>query len=126
MAELKRSTAMTFSDMGIDSQMSIAILADFQKATAVELPAAFFINFPTLAAVEKELGSHQQADVSDYDRNEQSAISGFAQASGQKAESSTADVEQAAFSTGHRCARLRRLAISRRRPRSHPSAWIRC
>ena len=67
-AELKRSTAMTFSDMGIDSQMSIAILADFQKATAVELPAAFFINFPTLAAVEKELGSHQQADVTDYDR----------------------------------------------------------
>jgi orsellinic acid synthase len=56
-AELTGSTAMTttFSDMGVDSQMSIAILADFQKATGMELPAAFFTNFPTPAAVQKEL-----------------------------------------------------------------------
>ncbi|GFF26151.1 conidial yellow pigment biosynthesis polyketide synthase [Aspergillus udagawae] len=67
-AELKGSTGMTttFSDMGVDSQMSIAILADFQKATGVELPAAFFTNFPTPAAVEKELASSQPvADLSE-------------------------------------------------------------
>ncbi|KAL9078932.1 MAG: hypothetical protein Q9157_002156 [Trypethelium eluteriae] len=67
-AELKKSTGTTFTDMGVDSQMSIAILADFQKATAVELPAAFFTNFPTPAAVEKELGNHQSADVTEYER----------------------------------------------------------
>ncbi|RHZ45579.1 uncharacterized protein CDV56_100464 [Aspergillus thermomutatus] len=67
-AELKGSTgtAATFAEMGVDSQMSIAILADFHKATGVELPAAFFTNFPTPAAVEKELGSSQPvADLSD-------------------------------------------------------------
>ncbi|KAI9660552.1 MAG: Type I Iterative PKS [Bathelium mastoideum] len=67
-AELKRSTGMTFVDMGVDSQMSIAILANFQKATAVELPAAFFTTFPTPAAVEKELGSHQLVDIADRER----------------------------------------------------------
>ncbi|KAF2792359.1 putative polyketide synthase [Melanomma pulvis-pyrius CBS 109.77] len=67
-AELKKSTNMTFSDMGVDSQMSITILSDFQKATAVELPAAFFTNFPTPAAVEKELGSHQLEDIMDRER----------------------------------------------------------
>ena len=56
MADLKSGTDTTFTDLGVDSQMSIQILADFQKATAVELPAAFFTNFPTPAAVEKELG----------------------------------------------------------------------
>jgi iterative type I PKS product template protein len=67
-AELIGSTGMTttFSDMGVDSQMSIAILADFQKATGVELPAAFFTNFPTPAAVQKELASSQPvADLSE-------------------------------------------------------------
>ena len=56
MAEMKTATDTTFTDLGVDSQMSIQILADFQKATAVELPAVFFTNFPTPAAVEKELG----------------------------------------------------------------------
>ncbi|KAK9443955.1 putative polyketide synthase [Metarhizium brunneum] len=49
--------------MGVDSQMSIAILADFQRATAVELPAAFFTNFPTPAELRKELGSQHVEDV---------------------------------------------------------------
>nr|ASU91360.1 polyketide synthase [Ramalina conduplicans] len=42
---------------------STRILADFQKATAVELPAAFFSNFPTPAAVEKELGMQPLEDL---------------------------------------------------------------
>ena len=62
MAELKRSTDTTFTDFGVDSQMSIQILADFEKATGVELPAAFFTNFPTPAAVEKELSVQQLED----------------------------------------------------------------
>lgn len=68
-AELKglAGTDATFSEMGVDSQMSIAILADFQKVTGMELPAAFFTNFPTPAAVEKELGSSRPvADLSDH------------------------------------------------------------
>lgn len=73
MAELKKSISTTFVDMGVDSQMSIAILADFQKATAVELPAAFFTNFPTPAAVEKELGSQLLEDISDTERKPRAA-----------------------------------------------------
>ena len=54
-AELRKSMKTTFHDLGVDSQMSISILADFQKATAVELPAAFFTNFPTPAQAQEEL-----------------------------------------------------------------------
>lgn len=60
LADLKKAADTTFTDFGVDSQMSIQIIADFEKATAVELPAAFFTNFPTTAAVEKELGIKQQ------------------------------------------------------------------
>ena len=56
-SELEDATDSTFADMGVDSQMSIAILADFHRATAVELPAAFFTNFPTPSDVQKELGN---------------------------------------------------------------------
>ena len=55
MDDLSTATDTTFTDFGIDSQMSIQILADFQKTTAVELPAAFFTIFPTPATVKKEL-----------------------------------------------------------------------
>ena len=72
-AELKKSADTTLADMGVDSQMSIAILADFQKATAVELPAAFFTNFPTPAAVENELGGHQVKDIADHERTTRAA-----------------------------------------------------
>ena len=65
MADLKTATNTTFTDFGVDSQMSIQILADFQKATAVELPAAFFTNFSTPAAVEKELGMQPLKDLED-------------------------------------------------------------
>ena len=65
MADLTTATDTTFTDFGVDSQMSIQILADFQKATAVELPAAFFTNFPTPAAVEKELGMQPLEDLKD-------------------------------------------------------------
>ncbi len=65
MADLKKATNTTFTDFGVDSQMSIQILADFQKTTAVELPAAFFTNFPTPAAVEKELGMQPLDDLKD-------------------------------------------------------------
>ena len=67
MADLKKATDTTFADFGVDSQMSIQILADFQKATAVELPAAFFTNFPTPAAVEKELGMQPLQDLEDLE-----------------------------------------------------------
>ena len=62
-SELKRGAKTTFTDSGVDSQMSIQILADFQNATAVELPAAFFSNFPTVADVEKELGISPLEDL---------------------------------------------------------------
>lgn len=44
-----------FAELGIDSQMSISIIANFKKRTGVELPAAFFSNFPTVSKVEEEL-----------------------------------------------------------------------
>ena len=65
MADLKTAADTTFTDFGVDSQMSIQILADFQKATAVELPAAFFTNFPTPAAVEKGLSMQALEDPKD-------------------------------------------------------------
>ena len=63
MDDLSTATATTFADFGIDSQMSIQILADFQKTTAIELPAAFFTIFPTPAAVKKELGMQPLEDL---------------------------------------------------------------
>lgn len=53
-ADLKKATHTTFTKFGVDSQMSIQILGDFQKLTAVELPAAFSTGFSTPSAVEKE------------------------------------------------------------------------
>ncbi|KAI0124107.1 BcPKS15, polyketide synthase, partial [Xylariales sp. AK1849] len=47
----------TFTDMGVDSQMSIAILTDFKKHSGTELPASFFTSFPSIADVKKELGA---------------------------------------------------------------------
>ena len=75
MADLKKATNTTFGDFGIDSQMSIQILADFQKVTAVELPAAFFTNFPTASAVEKELGIPKLKDLEESAKHKPSAPS---------------------------------------------------
>lgn len=62
MIDLNKATDTTFTDFGVDSQMSIQILVDFQKVTTVELSAAFFTNFPTPAVVKKELSIQQLED----------------------------------------------------------------
>ena len=74
-ADLRKSPKATFSDLGVDSQMSIQILADFQQVTAVELPAAFFTNFPTPAAVEKELGMQGLDDLEELEPKPKRATS---------------------------------------------------
>lgn len=67
MAELKKTKDMTFAELGVDSQMSISILAEFQRTTAVELPAAFFTNFPTPADVQEELGNQQLEEIKEQE-----------------------------------------------------------
>ncbi|KAL4819954.1 hypothetical protein BDW67DRAFT_154387 [Aspergillus spinulosporus] len=62
-AEMKSSPGTTFTEFGVDSQMAISILANFQRTTAVELPAAFFTNFPTPADAEAELGGSALDDL---------------------------------------------------------------
>ncbi|KAL4874370.1 hypothetical protein BJY04DRAFT_225084 [Aspergillus karnatakaensis] len=61
-AEMKASPGTTFTEFGVDSQMAIATLAKFQSTTGVELPAAFFTNFPTPADVELELSDSPDAE----------------------------------------------------------------
>ncbi|KAI1826639.1 BcPKS15, polyketide synthase [Xylaria intraflava] len=51
----------TFTALGVDSQMSIAILSDFKRRVGMELPAAFFTNFSSIAEVKEELGSPNTA-----------------------------------------------------------------
>jgi iterative type I PKS product template protein len=63
MTDLESNSKATFADIGVASQMSIQILADFQKTTAVELPAAFFTNFFTPAHVKDKLGSHNLDNI---------------------------------------------------------------
>lgn len=67
-SELDKTKGTTFSEMGVDSQMSISILSEFQRATAVELPVAFFTNFPTPADVLKELGNQQMEEIKEQAR----------------------------------------------------------
>ncbi|KAK7990731.1 polyketide synthase [Apiospora arundinis] len=52
--ELEPST--DFTDIGVDSQMSIAITSDLQKQTGVQLPAAFFLTYTTVAEARAQLG----------------------------------------------------------------------
>lgn len=66
--ELEKSSNVTFTELGVDSQMSISILADFQKATGEELPAAFFTNFPTPAQAQEELGPQPINNVRESER----------------------------------------------------------
>jgi iterative type I PKS product template protein len=72
-AELNKTTGSAFTELGVDSQMSISILGDFQKATAVELPAAFFTNFPTPADVRKELGNEQLEEIKEQEQKPRTA-----------------------------------------------------
>ncbi|KAL9060315.1 MAG: hypothetical protein Q9162_000719 [Coniocarpon cinnabarinum] len=67
LADLKRTAHTTFTDFGIDSQMSIQILADFHRRTTIELPASFFTSFPTPADVEKELSMQELDDCKGLD-----------------------------------------------------------
>ncbi|KAK8075387.1 hypothetical protein PG997_010050 [Apiospora hydei] len=50
-----------FTDIGVDSQMSIAITSDLQKQTGVQLPAAFFLTYTTVAEARKQLGATEPA-----------------------------------------------------------------
>lgn len=49
--------SVNFADSGIDSPMGIAILSEFQRTTEVSLPAAFFVNCPTVADARAALAS---------------------------------------------------------------------
>ena len=53
-AEMEPSTR--FSDLGVESLMSIAVLSAVKDRTGTMLPASFFNDYPTVADVRKELG----------------------------------------------------------------------
>ena len=55
LAEMEPSTR--FSDLGVESLMSIAILSAVKDRTGTMLPASFFNDYPTVADVRNELGS---------------------------------------------------------------------
>ncbi|KAK8008332.1 polyketide synthase [Apiospora marii] len=57
--ELEPST--DFTDIGVDSQMSIAITSDLQKQTGLQLPAAFFLTYTTVAAAREQLGGSAES-----------------------------------------------------------------
>ena len=44
-----------FASLGVDSQMAIAILADFKKQTGIELTSSFFVSFSTVEEARSEL-----------------------------------------------------------------------
>lgn len=54
LAEMEPSTR--FSDLGVESLMSIAVLSAVKDRTGAMLPASFFNDYPTVADVRKELG----------------------------------------------------------------------
>ena len=63
--EVKPSTL--FTDLGVDSLLSISILSGIKEQTGRVLPSSFFNDYPTLADVQKKLGaslvlSSSQAD----------------------------------------------------------------
>lgn len=53
-AEMEPSTR--FSDLGVESLMSIAVLSAVKERTGTMLPASFFNDYPTVAEARKELG----------------------------------------------------------------------
>ena len=59
LAELEPSTR--FSDLGVESLMSIAVLSAVKDRTGTMLPASFFNDYPTVADVRKELGSEAES-----------------------------------------------------------------
>ena len=58
LAEMEPSTR--FSDLGVESLMSIAVLSTIKDRTGKMLPASFFKDYPTVADVRKELGSESE------------------------------------------------------------------
>lgn len=52
-----------FSDMGVDSLMSIAIISTAQKRLGLELPASFFNEHPTVSDMRRELGKTSELDL---------------------------------------------------------------
>lgn len=54
LAEMEPSTR--FSDLGVESLMSIAVLSAVKERTGTMLPASFFNDYPTVADARKELG----------------------------------------------------------------------
>ena len=57
-AEMEPSTR--FSDLGVESLMSIAVLSAVKDRTGTMLPASFFNDYPTVADARKELGSEPE------------------------------------------------------------------
>nr|XP_036586274.1 polyketide synthase [Colletotrichum truncatum]KAF6796681.1 polyketide synthase [Colletotrichum truncatum] len=53
-----------FIDIGVDSQMSIAITSDLQKKTGLQLPAAFFLTYTTVSEARKQLTHAKPANTS--------------------------------------------------------------
>ena len=51
----------TFSDMGVDSLMGIAVIEVVHKESGVVLPASFFSDHPTVADVLRDLGNKQSS-----------------------------------------------------------------
>lgn len=58
--ELEPTTC--FTDIGVDSQMSIAITSDLQKQTGVQLPAAFFLTYTTVAEAKEQIGAAESPE----------------------------------------------------------------
>lgn len=59
--ELESTTC--FTDIGVDSQMSIAITSDLQKQTGVQLPAAFFLTHTTVAEAKEQIGAAESSET---------------------------------------------------------------
>lgn len=58
-ADLKRSENL--SELGMDSLMSLTVLGEIRETLGIDLPAEFFIEHPTLDAIEAALGVKPKA-----------------------------------------------------------------
>ena len=57
--------SMSFSDIGVDSLMSISIISTAQRLLGMDLPASFFISHPTVRHVREEFETVAQACSND-------------------------------------------------------------
>ena len=65
--------SMSFSDIGVDSLMSISIISTAQRLLGIDLPASFFISHPTVRHVRQEFET--VAQVSSNDRRSKASPS---------------------------------------------------